>query len=347
LYYAGLWFGPLLVSGVRFNARQPQYLAYVVFPLLISLALLGASPAQAHGDQLVRTQRGSHRREVPPDWPRWLATVVVSLGVAGFLVAQDVHTLGGDFSFATSLQNYYSNVRSDQSVWSSRSIALLPLQVPKIVASGWVEGWGQEENFLSVVDPAFHLEPGTGQFSVINQRGQVRAVAAKVTAVIRTGSLAAATTGTVVRQSNSPAVCSSLNSDQQFLRFAVPHQETSARLFVALSYAAVGTGTVQITTVSADGSYRENAWPATLPAGRHIAVYPLDGRSFDSVQFSPLAGDSSRVCVSGVAVVQPVRMSPDGGCSVVSLVGGTGPETTCERVVTSTAQLSTVIHPST
>jgi hypothetical protein len=342
LYYVGLLFSPELVNGVKVNASAAQYLVYVVFPLLIILALLG-SPATDREKREPGAQRGSHRR-VGPMWPRWTLMILVTFGAALFLIAQDVHSLDGDFSYAPALQNFYSNVRAGQGAWSSKSVALLPLQIPKTAVSAWASAWGQEENFLSVVDPGRPGSPGQGHFSVITDHGQVRPVAAKVTAVIPAQELVDTSSGTATRASQSAGMCVALNSDSGWMRFAVPHQQSqNGRLFVALAYSAVGTASVQMTTVSSDGSFHENTWPTTITTGRHVAVYPLDGRTFDSVQFSSLSGHA-RVCVSGAAVVKPVWTTAGAGCSVVDDYGGVGPATPCGTVVDSTRQLSALIN---
>jgi hypothetical protein len=82
-----------------------------------------------------------------------------------------------------------------------------------------------------------------------------------------------------------------------------------------------------------------------MAAGRHVAVYPLDGRTFDGVQFSSLSGHS-RVCVSGAAVIQPVWTTTGAACSVVDDYGTSGPATPCGTVVDSTSQLSARINAS-
>ncbi len=72
LYYFGLAFGPLLVNGVTANASQPQYLAYVIFPLIITVALV---PAR------VLAHRPAPRGDRAHPWTQ---TVLVAAVVAGF-----------------------------------------------------------------------------------------------------------------------------------------------------------------------------------------------------------------------------------------------------------------------
>jgi hypothetical protein len=345
LYYIGLWFGPLLVNGVQDNANQPKYLAYVVFPLLIVVSLFGTSNAASGEVLTVRSGRGTHRR-VMRRWPSWVAVVVVSIGIGAFLLAQDVHTLDQDFWYARSLDSFYSNVRSQEAAWSSTTTALLPLQVPPYVVGSWAAPWGQEEDYLRVVDPSLHVAPGVGSFSMVDEEGKFQSVSAKITAVIPTDGLTQAVSGSALVQNSSPATCATLGPIQRWLRFAVPPQQTRGRFFVALSYAATGTAAVQITAVSAAGAGDNNVWPETLTAGRHLAVFPLDGRSFSDVQFSGLSGHT-HVCVNGVAVIQPVLPVGHGICSVVTVYGGAGPDTDCDQMVENTAQLSRVMQAPT
>ena len=196
---------------------------------------------------------------------------------------------------------------------------------------------------MSVVDQAYRSSPATGRFSVIAKDGHVRKVAAKVTAVTPTSQLMSTTIGTVSREVNSSGMCFALDSGRDWIRFAVPQdQETHGRPFVALAYRAFGSADLQITTVQSDGKFYENAWPATIVAGRHVAVYPLDGQSFDSVQFSVTSGRVN-LCVSGIAVIQPIWTSADANCSFVSAYGGVGPFTPCGERVESVKELSTLM----
>ena len=341
LYYVRLLFSPELVNGVKFNASAAWYLVYVTFPLLIVLALYDSPPAGGERQEARGSARGSHRRR-GPTWPRWTLTAFVTLGVALFLIAEDVHTLDRDFSFAPRYRTSTRMSAPDRASGLRSQLHCCRSKYPeRLRPDGRLVGV-LEENFLSVVDPGRPIDPGAGHFSVITDHGLVRPVSAKVTAVIPTQELVDTSSGAATRASQS-GMCVALNAGHGWLRLAVPHQQsTNGRLFVALAYSAVGTAAIQMTTVSLNGAYHENAWPITITAGRRVAVYPLDGRTFDNVQFSSLSGHA-RVCVSGAAVLQPVWTTTGATCSVVDDYGGLGPATSCGTVVDSTKQLSALI----
>jgi hypothetical protein len=343
LYYAGLAFSPLLVNGVAASASFPAYLSYAIFPLLIAAALIARSTqATAPPDHRVRLVR--HIRTVAVR-RRWLLTSVTLVILAGFLILQDTRTLDGDSGWAPSVAQYLNNVRADRSTWSSPRITLLPLQVPNLIANTWVEAEGQEEEFLNLVDPHFHLGPASGAFSILDPEGQVRPVGASVTAALRMPQLDSVASGTAVRENTGAGMCITLRTDQRWLGISVPHQQSQGRMFLALDYTAVRSAPFQIGTVTAAGTNRANAWPSTITSGHHLGVYPLDGQSFDALQLSAATADA-QICLRGVAVLQPVWGAANTNCSLVDSYGGSGAITACGTVVRRADELSQFLEPA-
>jgi hypothetical protein len=272
-----------------------------------------------------------------------LLASVTAVILAGFLILQDTHTLDGDFGWAPPVAQYLDNVRADRSTWSSTRITLLPLQVPNLIANTWVQAEGQEEEFLSLVDPHFHVGPASGAFSILDPEGQVRPVGASLTTALRMAQLDSVASGTAVRETTGAGLCITLTPDQRWLGISVPHQQSQGRMFLALDYTAVRSAPFQIATVTAEGIIQKNAWSSTITAGHQLGVYPLDGQSFDALQLSAPTADA-QLCLRGIAVLQPVRGAGKMNCSLVDSYGGSGARTACGTVVRQADELSQLLE---
>ena len=159
------------------------------------------------------------------------------------------------------------------------------------------------------------IVPGTGRFSVIDQHGQVRTVQAKVTAVSPTGSLAQLDdrSGLDARTRRAPPASLSIRFSS-WIRFAFlirrPKQDSSSLFPTRPSELPMFRSPPSLPTAPTERmpGRRPSRQVATLPSIRLTADH--------STACSSLAiSGHSQVCVNGVAVIQPVRMTADGSCS--------------------------------
>jgi hypothetical protein len=274
---------------------------------------------------------------LPSQWAGWWARARgwAAVGVAVLLVASSVDGVvslnaGGVLTQRASAAEYFTNLRAETAELSTGKLSVMPLDASVTVAALFIAPYNRLTNVLPLIDPSISvgaLDVGASPV-VIDSSGFVRsAVLVTDTDLVTAGGNAAiwATGGTLSRAAGD--LCFTSESSEALLRLTATTPVAGATLMAELTYTSARATTVRFTTVNQD-SYTINGDVARILQGSHTALFSLDGVSAISLQMSGLRVGLG-LCIHSLAIVHPVVVDGNGGCSTVDQYGDVGSSTPC------------------
>jgi hypothetical protein len=266
--------------------------------------------------------------------PRVLRHARLGVAVAGLagvaILANTAWFVQSKFTILNHGYQYWTNLRADESEWSSHSVTVLPLGMPLDLAAPFVDPYGRLDVVLPEVDPDVRVglhDPGSSP-RVVMADGTTRAAALRPAVTAGAAALAGARAVDGALTSRDGLPCFTGATPAAYLQVTLPRPVTGAPLLLELAYYADRDSTVSFTTVSGAGGANINPVGSALYAGTHTGVFPLDGVDAAQLQITSLSA-GVRVCFTSLAIDTPVLPAVDGTCRTVDRFGDVGDLTPC------------------